>query len=280
MHQISEQAAHKRKNHPGKERKRSHRTAGIARFEGDGVKALPCNQEVAAMDASAAMLVHEMSNCLSVIAFTTQLMEQQMAKRKNAKKDEMFLLVPSLKRGVNELGCLLNEFRSLGLPRRLKLEPTNLIRLLAEILRSVEDQYAIQGIEVRLNAPSQLPSLALDQQKLKQALLNLFKNAVEAMPEGGKLAVRVYRLRRTAVVEIQDTGVGISENMNVFELFHTTKPQGTGLGMAVVRQVIEAHGGAVTYSSRQGKGTTFRVSLPVSTSKDNTKGYLTVACAI
>lgn len=101
-----------------------------------------------------------------------------------------------------------------------------------------------------------------DQEKLAQVLLNLCKNAVEAMPEGGTLTVRGSSVGAQVLLAISDTGVGIPEGFNVFEPFTTTKDTGTGLGLAIVQQIVAAHGGTITYTSTPDQGTTFTVTLP------------------
>jgi nitrogen-specific signal transduction histidine kinase len=108
-----------------------------------------------------------------------------------------------------------------------------------------------------------LPPIPVDPDKIKQVILNLYKNAIEAMPDGGILTVRTHRENDTAVLEVCDTGIGIPKGVDVFQLFRTTKPNGTGLGLPVVRQIVAAHRGVVECKSAPGQGTTFRVCLPV-----------------
>ncbi len=98
--------------------------------------------------------------------------------------------------------------------------------------------------------------------KLKQDVLNLYKNAVEAMPIGGTLTVRMYAPGSGVMLEVADTGMGMPEGVNVFEHFVTTKAEGTGLGLAIVQQIVEGHGGTLTYTSVPGQGTTFRTLFP------------------
>jgi signal transduction histidine kinase len=93
-------------------------------------------------------------------------------------------------------------------------------------------------------------------------LLNLYKNAVEAMPGGGTIFLRGTGQDDHVVLEVQDTGAGIPEGVDVFEPFVTTKEYGTGLGLPLVRQIVSAHGGTVACASEPGKGTTFRLALP------------------
>jgi len=104
----------------------------------------------------------------------------------------------------------------------------------------------------------------VDPPRIKQILLNLCRNAVEAMPAGGVLSLRAASQNGEVVLEVSDTGVGVppSDVGRIFEPFYTTKPAGTGLGLPVCRRVAEAHGGRLTFESRPGQGTTFRVHLP------------------
>ena len=103
----------------------------------------------------------------------------------------------------------------------------------------------------------------LDRDKIKQAILNLCQNAVEAMPDGGTLTLRTPRAKDRAVIEVQDTGTGIAKDLDIFKAFTTTKKEGMGLGLSIVRQIVSAHSGTIDYVSEIGKGTTFRIALPL-----------------
>jgi signal transduction histidine kinase len=115
--------------------------------------------------------------------------------------------------------------------------------------------------------PPDLPLIEADGEKLKQVLFNLCKNAVEAMPAGGTLTVRARNAGAQVSLEVSDTGVGIPEGVDVFAPFLTTKDRGTGLGLTIVRQIVAAHKGTLTYHSTPGQGTTFTVTLPVTQSE-------------
>jgi signal transduction histidine kinase len=107
------------------------------------------------------------------------------------------------------------------------------------------------------------PLVLDDAKKLQQVVLNLCKNAVEAMPEGGRLTVCARCEAKQVCVEVADTGVGIPPGINIFEPFVTTKATGTGLGLPIAHYIIAAHHGALTYTSNPGRGTTFRITLPL-----------------
>jgi signal transduction histidine kinase len=109
-----------------------------------------------------------------------------------------------------------------------------------------------------------LPEVNLDEAQLRQALLNLVRNAREAMPGGGELELRVVAAEGGVEVLLDDTGPGIPEAVraSIFAPFFTTKKQGTGLGLAVTREIVDAHGGRITCEERRPHGTRFRIWLP------------------
>jgi len=104
--------------------------------------------------------------------------------------------------------------------------------------------------------------LKADPQKLKQVLLNLCKNAVEAMPHGGTLRISGSARGEEVLVEVSDTGTGIPEGVAIFDAFATTKPHGTGLGLPIVKKIVSAHGGTVAYHNQPGSGTVFTLRFP------------------
>lgn len=123
-------------------------------------------------------------------------------------------------------------------------------------------RYAELGIRVECSIPSNLPALTVDIDKMNQVIFNLTKNAAEAMAGGGRISITGSAFENGIVLEISDTGTGIPAGIDIFEPFFTTKPQGTGIGLAVVQQIVSAHGGSITYRSEHGKGTTFVITLP------------------
>jgi two-component system, NtrC family, sensor kinase len=152
--------------------------------------------------------------------------------------------------------------------RRTALElreapPGDLLARLAELVRPT---LAGAGIELVLSVEPGLPTVAVDRGQLEQALLNLVTNAIDAMPQGGRLTLAASREGGAVVLEVSDTGGGIApEDLSrVFEPLYTTKPRGrgTGLGLPIVREVVAAHGGTVGLDSRPGAGTTAVVRLP------------------
>jgi signal transduction histidine kinase len=172
-------------------------------------------------------------------------------------------MVGDLRAQIKRLVNLLDEFKDIARPRKLELRPVNLVLLVREVLMLEAPHYVKLGIRVEENFAAKLPPIAGDPIKLKQVFLNLFKNAMEAMPHGGTLRLHAYRDRREVVFEVTDTGVGIPDGTQVFELFASSKPMGTGLGLAIVQDIVSAHRGTISYTSQLNKGTTFELRLPL-----------------
>jgi PAS domain S-box-containing protein len=219
------------------------------------------SERLAAIGTTAAVFAHEVGNPLNGISTSLQFLQLQLAE-----KDPTVQLGSTLELVLKEIyrvGSLLNDFRSLARPQNIDLRPTSMPGLVEELLTTQEAEYTSRGIVVEQDFPPDLPMVMADSRRLKQALLNLVKNAVEAMAEGGTLTIRGRHLAGVVSLEITDTGVGIPDDFEVFQLFKTTKEHGTGLGLAIIRQIISAHQGTISYQSEPGKGTTFTISMPV-----------------
>ena len=219
------------------------------------------NDRLAAIGLAAAVLAHEIANELNVVRFAVQLAEEELTRQNE--NDDVISALHEAKNGIDRLGSLLQQFRNLARPQKLRVQPTDLVHEVKELLAVERVRYATQGIHVQLDFPRNLPRLMLDVEKFRQALLNLCTNAADAMPDGGTLKLRGFSSDSSVCLEIIDTGIGIPAGLDIFGLFTTTKPQGTGLGLAIVHEIVAAHGGTVTYTSRPGAGTVFRLMLPL-----------------
>jgi two-component system NtrC family sensor kinase len=125
------------------------------------------------------------------------------------------------------------------------------------------------GCAVELAVAPTLPPALFDEAQLRQALLNLLRNAREAMPGGGSIDVTVAAEGMSVIVDVDDRGGGVPEAIRarVFDPFFSTKGEGTGLGLAITRHIVESHGGSVTCQPREGGGTRFRIALPIAPAK-------------
>ena len=226
-------------------------------------EALREGERLAILGTSAAKLAHEISNPLNGISTTVQILERQFLKQTTRVDETLVAAMQDIKNEINRLRSLLQGFRSLSRPQQLTLQPTDLVAVVKESLATEALHYSEQGIGVEQESPAELPLVMADSEKLKQVLLNLYKNAVEAMPEGGTLKVRGYTAEEQVCLEVSDTGIGIPEGMDIFKLFTTSKFEGTGLGLAIVQQIMTAHQGTISYTSTPGQGTTFTLVFSV-----------------
>jgi signal transduction histidine kinase len=212
-----------------------------------------------AVGVALAKFAHEFANELNTVSGAVQFLEKEIEQPNQARNT-----LRHVKSGIGRLGSLLNELRALAQAQRLKFQSTQLASVIKELLETEMPRYAASGIRVEINLPRNLPPVMLDSSKFRQAVLNLCRNAVDAMPHGGSLTLRGYRTDSNVQLEVVDTGVGIPPDMDAFALFTTTKSTGMGVGLPIVREIISAHGGTVGYISKPGNGTTFRITLPVS----------------
>jgi signal transduction histidine kinase len=209
-----------------------------------------------------AVLTQELANPLNDMHTLTRLMEHYLRKKMGGDKF-LSVTVQNLTIEISRLKALVEEFRVLVRRQEVTLCAVNLAEAVREYLLAHESDYNTKGIRVEKIFPQPLPPASADRGRLRDILHNLCANAVEAMPEGGVLTLRGWSDARHVHLDVQDTGTGIPQGLNIFEPFVTTKRNGTGLGLAIVRQITAAHGGSVTYSSNPGTGATFTLSLPL-----------------
>jgi signal transduction histidine kinase len=140
----------------------------------------------------------------------------------------------------------------------------NLEHLVDEVLRLLQPEAEATAVELRRRSVGDpLPDFRMDAEKVKQVVINLVRNAVEAMPAGGTVTVETGLVDGQAQLVVRDTGPGLPEGVDVFQLFVTTKPKGTGLGLSIVQQIVLQHGGEITASSPPGQGAAFTIRLPI-----------------
>lgn len=220
------------------------------------------NERLVAIGTTAAKIGHELANPLNGMSLTIQLLEQRLRKQSNLVDTQITSTVNRLHTEVSRLSMLLEQFRSLSRREKFDFQRMTLTALVGEAIEIEMPRYAELGIQVECSFPSNLPTISVDIDKMKQVIFNLTKNAAEAMAGGGRISIKGSTSDDRVFLEISDTGTGIPPGINIFEPFFTTKPQGTGLGLSIVQQIVRAHGGSVSYSSEHGKGTTFVIALP------------------
>jgi PAS domain S-box-containing protein len=220
------------------------------------------NERLAAIGSTAAKIGHEIANPLNGIYLTLQLVEQRLARQPSA-DERVNADILRIKKEIGRLNQLVQEFRVLSRQQSYDFRPIRLSELIDELIELQQPLCDANAVRVVRRVAADMAPVAVDQDKLKQALLNLFKNAVEEMPEGGDITFAVSQSSGEATMEISDSGPGIPPGVDVFAPFFTTKKDGTGLGLVIARQIIAAHGGTLAHDSEPGRGTTFRITLPI-----------------
>jgi PAS domain S-box-containing protein len=220
------------------------------------------SDRLATLGTTAAVFAHEIGNPLNGLSTSLQIVTELIRESVHDPLVEETLEIS--RQELRRLTGLLNDYRSFARPQSVKIHPSNVRQILDEVLAPATKHYKDCGIALELEFEDNVPLIPVDREKIKQVILNLCKNAVEAMPDGGTLKCKAYQKADRVILEVADTGTGIPEGLDVFQLFRTTKPQGTGLGLPIVEQIVSEHRGTVDYVFEVGKGTAFIVSLPLS----------------
>jgi len=219
-------------------------------------------ERLAAIGTTAASFAHEIGNPLNSMYMHAQLLERRLARESHELDPRVHASVAALLGETRRLSHLLDEFRALARRHRLSVVPTDLITLVQDVLGTETPSLNARGINVERELPPQLRTSLIDAEKIRQVLLNLIKNAADAMPDGGRLRLKVSETESRVRIEVHDTGCGMPTDIDPFEPFVTSKPDGTGLGLPVALQIVQAHGGTLRYEPAEGGGTVFSLELP------------------
>ncbi len=212
----------------------------------------------------AGSLAHEIKNPLSVIRMNMDLLAEDLAGAESPVVQRARRRVEMVHQQCTRLENLLNDFLKFARVRRLDLAPGNLNAQIQGVLQLFAAQAEEQHVRILPHLDSDLPSIMLDAETLQAALVNLVKNALEAMPDGGDLTVITRITRHGVALDLIDTGAGIDDRtaMHMFEAFYSTKDGGSGLGLPMARKIIEAHGGRIGVESALGRGTKMTLEFP------------------
>jgi signal transduction histidine kinase len=213
-------------------------------------------------------VAHEVKNPINAIVLHLQLLQGKLREIDPATRRHMDIIGSEIHR-LDRVVQILVDFTR---PRDLHLEETDLRRLLEDGVQLAEPDARRHGVTIVSDLPSQPLIVKVDTDFIKQAILNVMLNGVQAMPDGGQLTVSARREDDMVVTEIRDQGSGIPADAQdkIFELYFTTKKEGTGIGLAQTYQILQWHYGSVDFESVLGQGTTFRLRLPLVQSRSNT----------
>lgn len=210
-------------------------------------------------------LAHEIRNPLSTIRLNLELLDEELAQDDGSPRDRRNRQkVQKVLQECSHLDQILNDFLLYARAHAPRREPSSLNDEVREYLDVFGTLAAESQVEVSPHLAAQLPTLQIDRRLFRQVLENLGRNALQAMPTGGRLEVMTYALPAGAALEFIDNGCGMDERTRerVFEAFFSTKPGGSGLGLPTAKRIVEAHGGTMICESTPGAGTRFRITLP------------------
>ena len=219
------------------------------------------SEKMALLGTFAAGLAHEIRNPLNSIALQLSVIE-----RRNAKLEtDMGIreLIAIIREEVSRLDALAGDFLQFSRADRVQQGVAELGGVIEHVLRLLEPQSAEGGVRLTADLEPGLPALAIDAEKMKQVLINLVRNGIEALEEGGEVKVIVRKCDGHVLLSVEDNGPGIPEGVDIFQLFVTTKQGGTGLGLSIARQIVAQHGGAISAGATQSGGARFDITLPL-----------------
>ena len=253
------------------------------------------SERIQALTLLAASVAHELGNPLNALHIHLQLMERELTKLNKVARGEEHLrpgVTPrsrpqpphaaathetleitarleqylAVARGeINRLDYIITQFLQAIRPAVPQLKLCSLNDVVRKTLELLQPEVENRGLHLHTHLAQQLPATPIDPEQIQQVLVNLIKNALQAMTKGGTLTLQTGEGADGVWVTVGDTGVGIPQEQisRIFEPFYTTKKKGSGLGLMIVQRIVRAHGGRIELESQVGRGTTFRIWLPL-----------------
>ncbi len=223
------------------------------------IEKLHQSERMATLGEMIASVSHEIKNPLGIIRSTADLLEKKIAKF-----DPQNQLASIIKEEADRLNRIVTEFLDFARPQIPRIQPVRIETILEKNLNFLEPELTRHAITVHKSFPSKPQSVPADQDLLYRAFLNIFLNAIQSMTDGGTIEVKVKYDSRGAEIEIQDSGTGLSqeEQAKAFQPFFTTKEKGSGLGLPIVKNIIEAHKGTIRLINSEKGGASIWITLP------------------
>jgi PAS domain S-box-containing protein len=223
---------------------------------------LQVSERLAALGRITAGVAHEVKNPLNSMRLWLENLKESLPREQDSAARQA---VHVLDTEIDRLDAVVKRFLDFSRPMDIHLEATQLADLLKQVLDVALPQLQQANVQVAQLLPIDVPEVYVDRALLKQAVLNLVLNAIEAMPNGGQLRLMLSRRGEIAEIAVGDTGKGIlpEHRQKIFQLFFTTRPGGSGIGLASAFRIVQLHNGSINFTSEVGRGTTFRIELPL-----------------
>ncbi|MDZ7625506.1 MAG: ATP-binding protein [Ignavibacteriaceae bacterium] len=218
-------------------------------------------EKLSAMGELASGVAHEIRNPINAIGMIAQRLDKEF---KVEKETEEYHSITSLLRSeVTRINKIITQFLSYAKPLSLQIKKINSKTFFDDIYRLFSDQAKLKGVEL-IKLSEQSFEMMIDPELIKQSLMNLVQNAIDAVDKNGKVEINYFKKESNLIIEITDNGNGIPEKIKnkIFDLYYTTKPEGTGLGLSIVQKIIAEHNGTIEVFSEVNKYTKFKITIP------------------
>ncbi len=222
-------------------------------------------EELASLTTMAAGVAHEIKNPLASMGIHIQLMRRRLGSG-SVQIDEYHDTLNILEEELERLNTIVSNYLFTVRPIASNLNPVDINAMISDLIQFLRFEVEKSNVHVSLHLDENISAIPLDEGAMKQVLLNLIKNALAAMPNGGGLKLETNLEQEGVAISVSDTGHGIPEDIQdkIFEPYFTTRDTGSGLGLTVVYKGLKEHGGSLLLDSKPGQGTTFRIHIPFS----------------
>lgn len=222
-------------------------------------------ESLAALTTLAAGVAHEIKNPLGSIGIHLQLAQKEIGDKTRVQTREIKKYLAVIQEEVDRLNRIVVDFLFTVRPMDTQLVERDVNQVVLDLLNFMKFELREAEVKLVTHLAENLPKMRLDERYLKQALLNLIKNSLSAMPNGGKLTIETSARSDEIFVKVIDNGIGIPENQieKIFEPYYTTKDFGTGLGLTLVYKIVKEHLGEISVQSKEGEGSMFILSFPI-----------------
>lgn len=222
-------------------------------------------ESLASLTTLTAGVAHEIKNPLGSISIHIQLVQRLLKEKKKVSEAEIGPFLSVINEEIERLNRVIVDFLFAVRPMDIQPAKSCLNNLVSDLVGFFQYELADAKIKISTDLEENLPHILMDEKFMKQAIINIVKNAMNAMPDGGQLSIATFSTRDEVEITFTDTGVGMSAEVmsRIFEPYFTTREFGSGIGLTLVYKIIKEHGGEITVDSQEGKGTTFTLSFPI-----------------